>query len=209
MRAYSSPEYAAETLAGVIGEAVKLSGGVLVTEQRHHHFPNALEPEFLASLLLPIGANRAADQHIVFPTETGFERFHSGEEALEAYANNQRTTIYEDTAHEPGWQLRTAQYLMLLFKHEVAFSFFDSAEGDGGIGPHHDNWHNIAVQFFGRKAWWLGEDVILQPPEPTLVLEPGAVLIFPQNYPHDVRATLGSSVHLSIETRLDRPIKTS
>ncbi|HSX08432.1 MAG TPA: cupin domain-containing protein [Candidatus Saccharimonadales bacterium] len=202
-------ENAAEFFAGTIGEAIQASGGVLSTAERHYYYPGALQEQFLANLPLPIGANRPHNQKIVFPTATDFERFSSGGAALEAYANNPRTTIYEDTAHHGDWQQGAARYLMGLLGYQVAFSFFDSAHGDGGIGPHRDNWHNVAVQFYGKKAWWLGNDVMLQTPEPTLVLSPGDILVFPQNYPHDVRAILGHSVHLSIETRLDTPIKSA
>jgi len=180
---------------------------VLAPPDRHYHFPEALQPAFLETFPLPIGHNRPPDQQIVFPTEDGFERHYSGIDAAAAYANNQRGLIFEDTARrDRGWQWRTIQYLMPLFRHEVVFSFFESTEGDAGLGPHTDDWHNVAVQFYGEKAWWVGADAYKQDIEPTLVLKPGDVLVLPRRYPHNVLSLYGRSVHLAIETRLDRPV---
>ena len=203
----STPLYAAEVLTGTLAEAFSATDGPSAPPEQYYHFPRAFDPAWLATLPLSIGANRPDHQRITFPTDSGFERFATDKEAAAAHAHKARTRIYEDTARlDNGWQAKLAEYLMELTGYELEFSFFESLEGDSGLGAHTDTWHTAAIQFQDDRAWWLGQDVYDNVPEPTVVLQPGDILMVPADYPHDVRALSGHSVHLAIGTRLDCPI---
>lgn len=200
----------AEKIIGVAWMAVRLSGGTQPENPSHRLFPGAIDAEWCSNLPLPIGKDRAAGQTVaLFDRGLTIERTLDEAELHEAYERAPRTRVYESLdTRSAGWLAMVGVGISELARCQTSCSVYESRTGDEVLGMHCDGWRGVVTQLDGQKAWWLGEDAFDESRPPTVVMNPGDILIVPEGLPHYVAVTdsPGYSRHLTIALITREPL---
>jgi Cupin superfamily protein len=202
----SRAELQAATFAGLLWTAIDVTGGPRPATLQPWHFPRAYEPGWLATLPLPIGANRPAGQPVALLDERDeFDRHCDGVALRHAYVGRPRTRVYESINRDAddAWYSLAACHLGRLAHCalQVVCSVFESRHGDESLGEHWDAWYGAIVQMYGVKVWQIGENLLGDTKQPAreLITEAGDILLLPKRLPHAVSTPQqpGNSVHLA------------
>lgn len=169
------------------------------------YFPGAFSSGWLATLPLPAGRCRPADQPVALLADTKeFDRSADQGEINKGYAAHPRTMVYEDInrGQDGSWHSVVARHLGVLSGSSLAVvcSAFESRCGDESLGAHWDAWTGAIVQIRGAKAWQIGHGVFDKAgPVQDVLTRAGDILILPKYLPHSVTTPKepGYSLHLT------------
>lgn len=169
------------------------------------HVPQLFAQSFIESLSLPLGEQKPSTQSIAL-VDDDFHREMDIIAAQEAYANKQRTRVYEGIdVRSDGWfSLVTLQFARLA-RCRVVCTLYESNTGDATLGSHVDAWFGAIVQMRGSKSWKLWQPEATRPIELTTHI--GDVLLMPPTVEHSV-ATPEYSAHLVFAIIDNEPIGT-
>ncbi|WP_433329897.1 JmjC domain-containing protein [Spirillospora sp. CA-294931] len=215
----SLEETQAARVTGILWAAIHSFGGTgILPCAGHRHHRAAFDPEWLATLPLPVDHDRPGDAPVALLDEQRkFDR-HTDEGVLrQAYKVRRRTRVYEDIGRDTphAWYSHVAQHLGRLAASDlqVVCSIFQSNCGDAGLAAHWDTWYGAIVQISGAKTWRIGPGLFNNAdPLEVLTTTAGDVLLLPKGLPHrvDTPPSPGTSLHLTFAIdREDIPTDTA
>jgi Cupin superfamily protein len=194
---------------GMLWAALHLSGAADPPIPTHRHYPRAFDPAWLATLPLPLGQHKPADQRVALVDDSQFDRYHDPDQLHSAYARHARTRVYEGIHRTAPWIALVAEHLDRLTPDHptVVATAYESTTGDATLRPHRDTWDGAIIQLTGTKQWHLGPGLLGHGPVETLTTGPGDILVIPDALPHDVATPPdpGHSRHLAFALRRRTP----
>lgn len=191
-------QHRAVLVTGKLWATIRAASGPYPADKMFfRHVPGLFLPDELADLPLPIGEHKPPEQTVALGGGAlQFTRPETDQQLAEEYQQQPRVKIYESIdGHTGGWPALVTTALGRLANTQATCTVYESSAGEHTLGPHQDDWYGAIVQKEGAKHWYIGDDAIRRPDEPTLTLQAGDVLLLPRGLMHDV-ATPEYSVHM-------------
>jgi len=190
----SRADLLAASFTGPLWAAIAAAGGPRPATRQHAHYPGAYDPRWLATLPLPVGADRPPGQPVaLLDGQDEFERHQDGAALAASYDRHRRSQVYEDIGKgaDDAWYARTARHLGRLSASalQVPCSIFASRPGDESLRAHWDAWYGAIVHVGGAKVWEIGASLLDGTGQPALEVttRAGDILLLPKGLPHTVR----------------------